>query len=106
MRKISKNDFLEMLQYSEPNHQICFCSVSSLQMLDYVENTTDISFEIAEIGEPLIGSLMIDNQIDEIKATELFYSSDTFLKLVDCRTQLFTKSWQEIYDILKKELLH
>ncbi|MDR0692681.1 MAG: DUF3990 domain-containing protein [Prevotellaceae bacterium] len=102
--KISKQDFLEMLKYNEPNHQICFCTINSLQMLDFIENPTDISYEISEIGEPLLEKLILDNQIDEIKATDLFYNSETFTRLADVSTGFYLKPWQEIYEILKKEL--
>ncbi|MDR0792647.1 MAG: DUF3990 domain-containing protein [Chitinophagaceae bacterium] len=44
--KISKEDFLEMLKHSE-NHQICFCTVNYLIMLVYVENPTDIEYEVS-----------------------------------------------------------
>jgi hypothetical protein len=101
--KISKQDFFEMLKYGEPNHQICFCTINSLQMLDFIENPTDISYEISEIGEPLLEKLMLDNQIDEIKATDLFYNSKTFTQLADESTGFYLKPWQEIYEMLKKE---
>ena len=102
--KISKQDFLEMLKYSEPNHQICFCTINSLQMLDFIENPTDISYEISEIGEPLLEKLMLDNHIDEIKAADLFYNSETFTRLADASTGFYEKPWQEIYEMLKQEL--
>jgi hypothetical protein len=102
--KISKQDFLEMLKYSEPNHQICFCTINSLQMLDFIENPTDISYEISEISESLLEALMLDNQINEVKAADLFYSSDTFAQLEDENSKLNLKPWQEIYEMLKKEL--
>jgi hypothetical protein len=102
--KISKEDFLEMLKYSEPNHQICFCTVNSLQMLDYIENPTDISYEVSEISESLLEALMIDREINETLAADLFYSSGTFTQLEDRNTQLYLKPWQEIYEMLRKEL--
>ena len=46
------------------------------------------------------------NQIDETQATDLFYNSETFGKLADENTGFHLKSWQEIYEILKKEILH
>ena len=102
--KISKENFLEMLKHSEPNHQICFCTVNSLQMLNYIENVKDIEYEISEIGEPLLEQLVLDFGIDEEKAADLFYSSKTFGKLADETTKLHQKSWIEIYEMLKLEL--
>jgi len=102
--KISREDFLEMLKHCKPNHQICFCTVNSLQMLNYIENVKDIESEISEIGEPLLEQLVLDFGIDEEKATDLFYSSETFGKLADETTKLHKKTWTEIYEILKTEL--
>jgi len=47
---------------------------------------------------------MLDLNIDEEKATDLFYNSGTFGKLADESTGLYKKPWQEIYEILKIEL--
>ena len=101
--KISKKDFLEMLKHSE-NHQICFCTVNSLQMLEYVENPQDIEYEVSEIGEQLLEQFVMDFDIDGETATDKFFSSKTFAKLADERTKLYKKSWQEIYELLKQEL--
>jgi len=101
--KISKEDFLEMLKHSE-NHQICFCTINSLQMLDYIENPKDIEYEVSEIGEPLLEQFILDFNIDEETAADKFYSSNTFAKLADETTELYKKTWQEIYELLKQEL--
>ena len=102
--KISREDFLEMLKYSKPYHQICFCTVNSLQMLNYVANIKDIEYEIAEIGEPLLEQLVLDFEVDDEKAADLFYSSKTFGKLADETSKLYQKTWTEIYELLKTEL--
>jgi hypothetical protein len=73
-------------------------------MLDFIENPMDISYEISEIGEPLLEQLMLDHQVNEIKATDLFYNSKTFTRLADESTGFYLKPWQEIYEMLKKEL--
>ena len=101
---IPKQQFLEELKFAKETHQICFCTGRSLQMLDYVERAKGIEYEISEIGEPLLGQLMIDLGIDEEKSTDLFYSSKTFAKLADASTKLYERPWQEIYDLLKAEL--
>jgi hypothetical protein len=102
--KISREKFLTMLRHEEPTHQICFCTADSLLMLEYQDKNKDISYEISEIGESLLEKLMLDNQIDEIKATDLFYNSGTFAQLADKSTGFYLKTWQEIYEMLKKEL--
>ncbi|MCL1933327.1 MAG: DUF3990 domain-containing protein [Candidatus Azobacteroides sp.] len=102
--KISKERFLDMLVHNEINHQICFCTVNSLQMLNYIGNPKDIEYELSEIGEPLLEQLMLDCGIDEENAADLFYSSKTFGKLADESTRFYLKPWTEIYEILKREL--
>ncbi|MDR0332640.1 MAG: DUF3990 domain-containing protein [Dysgonamonadaceae bacterium] len=101
--KISKTNFLKMLKHSE-NHQICFCTINSLQMLDYIENPKDIEYEVSEIGESLLEQFILDFNIDEETATDKFFSSNTFAKLADESTELYKKTWQEIYELLKQEL--
>jgi hypothetical protein len=102
--KISREKFLDELWHKkEPSHQICFCTARALLML---KNNEKIGIEdnIADIGEPLLEQLMLDKQIDEEMATDLFYSSATFAQLTDETTKLYEKPWQQIYEMLKKEL--
>ena len=70
----------------------------------HVEETTDINYEISKIGEQVVEKLMIVRGIDELQATDLFYNSKTFTNLAEKSTKLYEKEWQEIYEILKKEL--
>ena len=100
--KISKSDFLEELKYHEETHQICFCTLNSLQTLDYVDKTP--RRYITDISEPLIEKLMLDKDIDEIKAIDIFYASKTYTQLANETTEFHKKSWQEIYETLKQEL--
>ena len=102
--KISREKFLTMLRYEKPTHQICFCSADALLMLECKDKSIDISYEISEIGEPLLKKLMLDNQVNEIKAADLFYNSGTFSQLADQSTGFYLKTWHEIYEMLKKEL--
>ena len=100
--KISKADFLEELKYHEETHQICFCTLNSLQTLDYVDKIPRRN--ITNISEPLIEKLMIEQKIDEIQATDIFYTSKIFTQLANETTGLYIKSWEEIYEMLKIEL--
>jgi hypothetical protein len=102
--KISREKFLAMLRHETPTHQICFCTADSLLMLEYKDKSIDISYEISEISEPLLAALMLDNQINEVEAADLFYSSATFAQLEDATSNLNLKPWQEIYEMLKKEV--
>ena len=102
--KIPKQQFLEELKFMKETHQICFCTGRSLQMLNHIKNSNDIGYELSEIGKSLIEQLVLDFNFDEEKATDIFYSSDTFGKLANELTELYKKPWQEIYEILKIEL--
>jgi hypothetical protein len=101
--KISRKQFLDELSHKEPSHQICFCTARALLML---KNTvkTGIDDCIGDIGEPLVEALMLDFKFSEEKATDLFFNSKTFAQLSDKNTELYKSSWQQIYEMLKKEL--
>jgi hypothetical protein len=73
-------------------------------MLNYIESQEDIGYELSEIGESLLEQFVLDFNYGEEKATDIFYSSNTFGKLADKSTELYKKTWQEIYEMLKIEL--
>ena len=99
---ITKTVFLEELKWHETTHQICFCTVASLQFLKLVDNEKMVS-KFLHIGEPIVEKLVTDFGFDEKTATDKFFSSNTFSKLADVSNQFFKKPWQEIYEILKIE---
>jgi len=86
----------------EKTHQICFCTVNSLQLLKKVD--TKYSSYVVRISEPVIENLITDLEIADEKAADVFYSSKTFSLLSDKTTELYKKDWQEIYQMLKNEL--
>jgi len=102
--KIPKEKFLSMLSREEPTHQICFCTVDSLLMLELKDNSNDIDYEVSEIAGKIIEQLIFDYNFDEEKSADLFFSSETFGKLSDTKTELYKKDWTEIYELLKQEL--
>lgn len=99
---VSKADFLNELKYHEPTHQICFCTVKSLQLISKPSRKPISAIET--IVENIVVQLIEENNIDEENAINTFYNSDIFAQLADETTQLYLKSWQEIYEILKIEL--
>ncbi len=101
--KISKTDFLEELKYHETTHQICFCTLNSLQAINCGLGVGQRRYMV-DIAEPLLETLMSDRAINETEATDLFYTSKTFAQLADESTGLHLKTWQEIYELLKCEL--
>jgi hypothetical protein len=48
--KIAKDKLLKMLKYHEETHQICFCTLNALQVLDSVDEDNDIDYELYQIG--------------------------------------------------------
>ena len=100
---ITKNDFLNELKYHEKTHQICFCTINSLQLLKKTD--TKYSSYVVRISEPVIENLMIDLDIDEKQAADVFYTSKTLALLSDKTTELYKKQWTEIYEMMKKEIV-
>ena len=98
---ITRADFLNELKYHEKTHQICFCTINSLQLLKKTD--TKYSSHVVRIAEQCIEHIMIDSGLDEKCATDIFYTSKTFARLADKTTGLYESSWQEIYETLKKE---
>ena len=97
---ISKKQFLNDLTYI-PSHQICFCTVQSLQTLLLSKNKID--YAIYHIDDEILKRLMIDYGKTEIEALDIYYTSDIYSQLTNETTGLYKKSWQEIYEILKTE---
>ncbi|MDR2385395.1 MAG: DUF3990 domain-containing protein [Tannerella sp.] len=98
---ISMDTLLEKLIYRENTHQICLCTNASLSAIKLLENTHQTKIE--EISKLIIVALT-ELKIDKLTATDLFYNSDTFTQLSDYNTNLCQKSWNEICEMLKKEL--
>ena len=97
---ITKNDFLSELKYHEKTHQICFCTINALQLLKKTDNK--YASYVTRISEQVIGKLMTDLNIDEKQAADIYYTSNTFAALSDKSTGQYEKSWQKIYEMLKK----
>ena len=73
-----------------------------LRFNDYNEEWLD--FVILNRDRTYNKDLITEFDFEEENATDIFYSSKTFSKLSDKNTEFYLKSWQEIYEILKKEL--
>jgi len=99
---VSREQFLAELKYKLPTHQICFCTVRSLQAL--VSQRAKIDVKIAHIDYDVVKALMLDYQKTEVKALDIYYTSKTYSLLADEATELYKKTWQEVYELLKQEL--
>jgi hypothetical protein len=98
---VSKDVLLKELEYKAPNHQLCFCTLQSLQALIPVKNDMDI--KIIHIDNKIVESLMTDCNKNEIEAVSLYYKSKTYSQLSDPTTEFYKKDWMEIYKIFKEE---
>jgi len=99
---VTKSDFLNELKYHEETHQICFCTVNSLQLLKKVD--TKYTSYVVKISEQVVEKLMLDWSMDEKQAADKFFSSGVFSRLADATTKLHEKEWTEIYRLLLNEL--
>jgi len=61
---------------------------------------------VKHISRPIIEQLTLEQNIDKYDAADMLYNSEVFAELSDENTKLYQKSWQEIYEMLKKELKH
>jgi hypothetical protein len=101
--EITKTNFLEELKWHEETHQICFCTIASLQFLKQMDNG-NIASKFLHIGEPIVEKLVSDFNLDEKTAADKFFSSNTFSKLADTSNKLYERDWTEIYNLLLSEL--
>jgi hypothetical protein len=99
---VSKKDFLKELEHKAPNHQICFCTVQSLQALVSISN--DAQVKIIHIDNDIIKSIVNDFNKNEMEAIAMYYKSQIYAKLSDKSTKLYEKTWSEIYKLLLDEL--
>lgn len=99
---ISKADFLKELSMHKPTHQICLCTVRSLQMIEPIDKKYYVN--VKHISRPIIEMLITEQNFDKYTAADALYNSKTFSKLSDRTTDLYKKQWTEIYDMLKEEL--
>jgi hypothetical protein len=100
---ISKEDFLNDLIHL-PSHQICFCTVQSLQALTLLKPM--LNSKIHHIGSSVLQALMIDYGINEMEAADQYYTSNTYTQLANETTEFYNKDWTEIYELIKQELKH
>ncbi len=100
--EITKEAFLKELKYHEDTHQICFCTLASFQALKRIEN--ELTVFIEKISEDILNNLVNEKGIDANTASDLFFSSKTFINIADTKTGSFKKDWHEIYKMLRDEI--
>ncbi|MDR0833869.1 MAG: DUF3990 domain-containing protein [Candidatus Symbiothrix sp.] len=101
--KVSKNQFLKELTHKAPSHQICFCTLQSLQAIKKVE-TYDFAYNLKNITREILKRLITDKGLDKADAADKLYNSDVFSQLSDKTTKFHEKDWEELYKLLLDEL--
>jgi hypothetical protein len=100
---ISKVDFIEDLRFKHAlSHQIAFCTEKSLAMLTKSWNKVDLN-EFT-IDETITQSLIVDFNLSEQQALDLYFQSETYEQLIDETTKLHEKPWGDIYKLLLAEM--
>jgi hypothetical protein len=99
---VAKSKFIEELKFRNVTHQICFCTMRSLQAL--TQNRYRADAKIIETDKQMIKQLIADSFFSEYDATDKYYSSNTYHQLSDETTKLYQKPWPEIYEMLQSEL--
>jgi len=98
--KISKKDFLDELKFHKPTHQICLCSIEALQTIEPILN----DLFTANIDDAVIQSLITEKGFLEEKAIDFYFNSNTYQQLMDENTELHKRPWNEVFQMLLKEL--
>lgn len=100
---ISKTDFIEDLRFKHSiSHQIAFCTEKSLVMLSKSWNKVDLN-EFT-IDENIIQSLVVDYELTEQQAIDLYFQSGIYTQIIDETTKFHEKNWTVIYQLLLQEL--
>jgi hypothetical protein len=97
---ISKTEFLEELKFHRPTHQIAFCTIESLQMLERIKKKK----YVGNIDDAITQSLVADYGMTVNKAIDVYFESKTYKQLIDETTNLCNKPWEEIYKLILQEL--
>jgi hypothetical protein len=97
---VTKEKFLDELQFTRPTHQICFCTTRSLQMIEHVTKKK----YTGNIDDTITQSLVTDFNITVNQAIDMYFESKTYKQLIDGKTELCSKSLEDIYKFLLEEL--
>jgi hypothetical protein len=59
---------------------------------------------VNDIDDAVTQSLVSEFDMTEQQAIDIYFQSKTYGRLIDENTELYKKTWQEIYELLKLEL--
>ena len=100
--RIKLKELIGKLEYRESTHQIAFCTEKALSaLLDYNEPAR---YRIETLVADLTIALIQKFNISKIDAMGYVYNSAIFAQLSESGNKLYRISWQEIFEMLLKEL--
>jgi hypothetical protein len=100
--KITIGQLIKKLTYREHTHQICFCTYRSLWALELVED--DTFFDMEEIGNAIIEAITVEDKMETFVAIRRFCASNTYAQLFNPDTGLYSRTWEEVYSLFRKEI--
>ena len=68
-------------------------------------STSEVTFMIEELVKELALRLMDERGLTMRQALDTVYNSETYIKVLDLRTGLFSQSTTYVYSILETEIL-
>jgi hypothetical protein len=98
----ARDKLLKYLKFEHPTHQICFCTVESLQTLKFIEKSYTFRMQLLE--EILLQELSLRHGLSDFRATELYMESGVHALIHDPSSDYHLRSWREIYIDLLTEL--
>lgn len=102
----TENPVLNVYEFDETNLQSANLSVLHFQTLsEKTQNPmTKETFMIEELFKEIVLLLMEEHGMDLKEALRTLYTSDTYAKLTNLRTGLFSQSTAYVYEYLEHEL--
>lgn len=101
MQEITMEELIRKITYREATHQIMFGTEAAIAL---IQPDNSFIFQTEEIITNMCIALVNELKISMLESMKLVYLSDIFMKLSDRTTELYKKSWQELYEMLKIEL--
>lgn len=101
-KEFGEEELVKRLKYYKATHQIAFCTESSLGI--FVECIPKQESVLEDMVNKLTNTLVKKFNLKLPEAMKTIYNSAIFNQLADFSTLAYRKSWEDVYDVIKKEL--
>jgi hypothetical protein len=98
----TREQLLKELQFREVTHQICFCTIKSLDSIERVDLRKLPKVE--KISSEVVNYLVKKDEYSVIDAVRIYHNSDIYSKLSREKSALHYKFGIDVYLMLKDEL--